>query len=70
VEVFADEQAGSPAEIVVLHQEQRIPGAAHGYVYAGEVSGIRRAQDYTLRIVPHHDGAFIPSEFPLIAWQR
>jgi starch phosphorylase len=70
VELFADEQAGSPAEIVVLHQEQRIPGAAHGYVYAGEVSGTRRAQDYTLRIVPHHDGAFIPSEFPLIAWQR
>jgi starch phosphorylase len=70
VELFAAEQAGVPAEVVLLHQEQRIPGAAHGYIYAGEVSGARRPEDYTLRVVPHHDGAFLPSEFPLIAWQR
>jgi starch phosphorylase len=70
VELFADEKASSPAEVVQLHREQRIPGAAHGYVYAGDVSGARRAEDYTLRIVPYHEAAFIPSEFPLIAWQR
>jgi len=70
VELFADENAGSPAEVVQLHQEQRIPGSANGYVYAGEVTGTRRAGDYTLRVVPQHDSAFIPSELPLIAWQR
>jgi starch phosphorylase len=70
VELFADERAGSPAEVIQLHQEQQIPGSAHGYVYAGEVASARRADDYTLRIVPYHDAAFIPSEFPLIAWQR
>jgi starch phosphorylase len=70
VELFANEQDGAPAEVVLLHQEQRIPGSAHGYVYAGEVGGTRRAEDYTLRVVPYHDAAFIPSEFPLIAWQR
>ncbi|HLY06554.1 MAG TPA: alpha-glucan family phosphorylase [Rhizomicrobium sp.] len=70
VELFADERPDSPAEVVQLHQEQVIPGAAHGYVYAGEVLGTRAAQDYTLRIVPYHEAAFVPSEIPLIAWQR
>ncbi|HTT82642.1 MAG TPA: alpha-glucan family phosphorylase [Rhizomicrobium sp.] len=70
VELFADEASGLQAEVVALHQEQSIPGSAHGYVYAGEVAGTRAAQDYSLRIVPHHEAAWIPAELPLIAWQR
>ncbi|MGH6889671.1 MAG: alpha-glucan family phosphorylase [Rhizomicrobium sp.] len=70
VELFADEEDGRAAEVIALHREQAIPGAAHGYVYAGEVAGSRAADDYTLRLVPHHDDAFVPAELPLISWQR
>jgi starch phosphorylase len=70
VELFADEENGRPAEVIALHREQEIPGAAHGYVYAGEVVGSRSANDYTLRLVPCHDAAFVPAELPLITWQR
>jgi len=70
VELFANEIGGSPAEVITLYQEQAIPGSAHGYIYAGEVAGARPAEEYTLRIVPWHDAVRIPTELPLISWQR
>jgi starch phosphorylase len=70
IELFADEEAGRPADVIELHQEQAIPGSAHGFIYAGEVADSRPAGDYTLRIVPSCEGAFVPSELPLISWQR
>jgi starch phosphorylase len=70
VELFADESQCSAAEVVALHQEQSIPGSAQGYIYAGEVADSRPMEDYTLRIVPNHDGALVPAEISLIAWQR
>ncbi len=70
VELFADEIDGLPAEVIALYQEQAIPGSAHGYVFAAEVAGTRGAEEYTLRVVPHHDAAQIPAELPLNAWQR
>jgi glycogen phosphorylase len=70
VELFAAEMNSVPAEVIALHQEQAIPGSAHGYVYAGEVVGARPPEDYTLRIVPHHQSAWLPAELPLILWQR
>ncbi|HEX4156955.1 MAG TPA: alpha-glucan family phosphorylase [Rhizomicrobium sp.] len=70
VELFADEINGLSAEVITLYQEQAIPGAAHGYVYAGEVAGTRAAEEYTLRVVPWHEAVQIPAELPLIAWQQ
>ena len=70
VELFANEFEGLPAEVTTLYREQPIPGAAHGYVYAGEVAPTRGAEEYTLRVVPHHEAAGIPAEISLIAWQR
>jgi starch phosphorylase len=70
VELFADEDAGRSAEVIALFREHEIPGAANGYVYAGEVTGSRRAGDFTLRVVPCHENAFLPAELPLICWQR
>jgi starch phosphorylase len=69
VQLFADAQGATPAEVVTLHQEQIIPGTLNGYVYAGEVTTSRPAQDYTVRIVPYHDRVNVPAEMPLIAWQ-
>jgi len=70
VELFANEGKDGPAEAAILHQEQAIPGTLNGYVYAGEVAASRSADDYTVRIVPHHADARIPLEMPLIVWQR
>ncbi|WP_421998552.1 alpha-glucan family phosphorylase [Reyranella sp.] len=70
VELFADEREGQPAEVVVLHQEQAIPGSANGHIYAGEVEAKRAAAAYTVRVVPFHPDAIVPTELPLIAWQR
>ncbi len=70
VELFADATEDAPAEVVVLHQEQAIPGSMNGYIYAGEVSSSRAPQDFTARVVPYHPGVHVPAELPLIAWQR
>lgn len=70
VELFADELDGKPAEVVILHQEQAIPGAMNGHIYSGEVPVTRPAEDYTVRVVPYHPEVSIPSEFGLISWQR
>ena len=70
VEMFADERANESAEVVILHQEYAIPGTVNGYIYAGEVAARRPIEDYTVRVVPFHAKAHIPSELPLISWQR
>ncbi|MGB5948344.1 MAG: alpha-glucan family phosphorylase [Parvibaculum sp.] len=70
VELFADASNGLDPEVVLLHQEQAIPGSNNGYVYAGAVATSRPSDDYTVRVVPHHPDVFLPSELPLISWQR
>ncbi|HWF63442.1 MAG TPA: alpha-glucan family phosphorylase [Rhizomicrobium sp.] len=70
VELFADAKADVPAEAIALHKEQAIPGAINGHIYAGAVSASRNFDDYTVRVVPHHEDAQLPAELPLIAWQR
>jgi starch phosphorylase len=70
VELFADAEADVPAEAIALHKEQAIPGAINGHIYAGAVSASRNFDEYTVRVVPHHEDAQLPAELPLIAWQR
>ncbi len=70
IELFADAREDKPPEVILLHQEQAIPGTANGYIYAGDVAATRSSEDYTVRIVPYHPDAYIPSELPLIAWQQ
>jgi starch phosphorylase len=70
VELFADELPNKPAEVVVLHQEQAIPGTVNGHIYGGEVLAGRPAEDYTVRVVPYHPDVSVPSELTLISWQR
>lgn len=70
VELFAEEQDHAPAEVIILHRDQAIRGAINGYVYVGLVPARRSASDYTVRIVPFHPAAQLPTEMPLILWQR
>jgi len=70
IELFADATGEHSSEVILLHQEQTIPGSRNGYIYAGAVETSRPADDYTVRAVPYHADALLPTEFPLIAWQR
>jgi glycogen phosphorylase len=70
VQLFADVNGDKPAEVIVLYQEQPIPGALNGYIYAGEVAALRSGNDYTVRVVPYRRGIQIPAELPLIRWQH
>jgi glycogen phosphorylase len=70
VELFADTNKLHPPEVIVLHQEQAIPGSNNGCIYAGAVETSRPANDYTVRVVPYHPDAILPAELPLITWQR
>lgn len=47
-----------------------VAGAINGYIYAGLIKTARSVDDYTVRIVLCHDAVFLPTELPLIAWQR
>jgi starch phosphorylase len=71
VELYADPPGeGAPAEIIVLHRGPAIDGPAKGYHYGGSIRMSRPAEHYTVRVVPHHRGAVVPIEQPLIAWQK
>jgi starch phosphorylase len=69
VELYAEAAGGAP-EIVPLRPGAAIAGAANGYLFAGREPGLRPADDYTVRIVPRHPEARVPTELPLILWQR
>ncbi len=70
VEVYADPRESDAPAIIELVRGKAIAGAVKGYVYEGRVPPTRRPEDFTVRIVPHHPGVRIPTELPLILWQR
>jgi glycogen phosphorylase len=70
VELYADPLQGNEAETVLLARGDPISGAVNGVTYAGRVPRSRPAEHFTVRILPHHDGVYIPAEMPLIRWQR
>lgn len=39
-------------------------------IYTGSAPADRPASDYTVRIVPRHPGVAVPTELPLILWQK
>lgn len=70
VEMFADQEGEYAPEVILLHQENAIPGSTNGYIFAGAIPSARKLEDYTVRVVPYHPNAFLPAELPLIAWQK
>ncbi|MEO7939415.1 MAG: alpha-glucan family phosphorylase, partial [Burkholderiaceae bacterium] len=69
-ELYAD---AGPSGIPVLQTMKRLgelSGATGGHVYSAAVPASRPATDYTVRLIPHHDGVAIPLEDPRILWQR
>ncbi|NID14624.1 alpha-glucan family phosphorylase [Luteibacter yeojuensis] len=69
-ELYADERDGMPRQCVPMQGGAPISGAIHGYEFEATLPAIRPASDYTVRLRPWHDDAFLPAELPLVIWQR
>jgi glycogen phosphorylase len=70
VELYANGVDGSAAERVEMQRVRQLVGALNGYAYHAEVPATRPATDYTVRLIPHHDGVAVPLEDAHILWQR
>jgi glycogen phosphorylase len=74
VELYADPlpmQSGPEnPEKTVMTQQGPLAGAINGFIYSVRVPAKRAAEDYTPRIVPYHEHAFIPLEESHILWMR
>ena len=69
VELYADSvTGGKPALQVMTALEPRAdsPGA---FIYSAQLSAIRPASDYTVRIISRHPNASAPLEARQILWQ-
>ena len=71
VELYADAaESGGEPEIHPMIQEKKVSNPATGYCYRVRVPARRPAGDFTPRIIPAFDGAFIPIEANQILWYR
>ena len=70
VQLYAEARDGTAPFLGELHRGEAITGAANGHIYTGSAPATRPAEDYTVRIIPDHPGARIPTELPLILWQK
>jgi glycogen phosphorylase len=68
VELYADSTEGDGPIRKVMTWVRRLEGG--GDVYRARVPATRPATDYTVRVVPHHDGVAVPLEAAQILWQR
>jgi hypothetical protein len=70
VELYADPTDGEAPLRTEMGRGDIIPGAINGYVYHACIPTARPAADFTPRVVPYHPEARVPTEAPLIRWQR
>ncbi|SFW24763.1 starch phosphorylase [Luteibacter sp. UNCMF366Tsu5.1] len=70
VELYAEERDGFPRQSIPMSQGDAISGAIGGYVFTVSLPATRPASDYTVRLRPWHEDAFLPAELPLVTWQR
>jgi starch phosphorylase len=76
IELYADplkstvqEGQDEPTKII-MNRVAPIAGAVNGFLYYASASAHRPSEDYTPRIVPYHQEAFIPKEVTHILWYR
>jgi starch phosphorylase len=70
VELYVEPIEGSGSNLEAMEACGLCPAPTGGLIYSAEVSATRPADDYTLRIVPHHAHASAPLEAAQILWQR
>jgi starch phosphorylase len=69
VELYADRVGDGTAEWQEMKRVRQLVGT-NGYAYRASVPAARPATDYTVRLIPHHDGAEVPLDDAHILWQR
>ena len=67
IELHAD---GEPPVQQEMIRAQELVGAVGGYAYHAAVSTSRPATDFTVRLIPHHEGVSVPLENTRILWQK
>ena len=70
VQLYADPRRAEAPFLGELLRGEAITGATNGHIYTGTAPATRPSEEYTVRIVPHHPGARVPAELPLILWQK
>jgi starch phosphorylase len=65
VQLYAEPRNGEPPFVGELS-----PIPSNAGTYTGSAPANRPAEQYTVRIIPHHTGAAVPAELPLILWQK
>jgi starch phosphorylase len=68
VEIYATPVAGH--ELCLVKAERKSDSNHAGMLlYSSDVEGSRPSSDYTVRMIPKHDGSFVPLESAHIRWQ-
>jgi starch phosphorylase len=70
VELYADAQKDGAPITLAMTRCERPAGAASAFTYSASVPASRPVGDYTPRLVPRHQGAFVPLEAPFILWHE
>jgi starch phosphorylase len=67
VQLYAD---GEPPVIQEMSCVRELVGTLGGFAYHASVSADRPVADFTVRIIPYHEGVSVPLENTHILWQR
>jgi starch phosphorylase len=70
VQLYADPRDGEPPFLGELCRGEAIVGTTNGHIYTGTAPATRRAEEYTVRIIPDFSGVRVPAELSLIVWQK
>jgi starch phosphorylase len=68
LELYADPGDDQERELLTLDRGEPLPGALHGYTFAGQFRTTRAAEDFTPRVVPFYRTAAVPEEARFIRW--
>jgi glycogen phosphorylase len=68
VELYAEARNGDGPATHAMERGERLVGSVNGFTYTSHVPATRPATDYTPRLIPHREGAFVPLEAPYILW--
>jgi len=70
VQLYAEPQNGSKAEIHPMVRGEQFSKPAQGCSYSARIPVQRAAGDYTPRVIPAFEGAVVPIEISRILWYR
>ena len=70
VELYAEAQKDGEPIAEAMTREELLAGRASAITYSASVPASRPVADYTPRLVPRHEGAFVPLEAPFILWHE